>query len=107
MKNHDKVEIANPKGEIILIMPKTDHMGAEMAKKRVGEYLADLKIAVGDQEITPSFATGIATFPEDGQTVKELIGSVSTEGLGRKIIENGQRNLAGEKPLSVETDIEE
>ncbi len=107
VKNHDKVEIANPKGEIILIMPETDHMGAEMAKKRVGEYLAGLKITAGDQEITPSFATGIATFPEDGQTVKELIGSVSTEGLGRKTIENGQRNLAGEKPLSVETGVEE
>ncbi len=95
VKKTDKVEIANPKGEIILIMPETDHMGAQMAKKRVESYVATLEIAVGAQRTTPSFTIGVATFPEDGRTVKALIGSARKE------------SLEGEGSLVIVTDTED
>lgn len=107
VKKNDKVEIVNPKGEIMLVMPETDHLGAQVARKRVGRYAATLEIAVGTQHTIPSFTIGVATFPEDGQTVKGLIGSARKEGLGGRAPKNGYRGLEGEGSSITVTDIED
>jgi hypothetical protein len=71
IKVADKVEIAPPLNEVMLIAPDTDRAGAQALLRRIMRNINKEQAAVRDY--SRSLITSIATYPEDGTTDKELI----------------------------------
>ena len=69
----DKVFLFPPNGEIFFIMPDTDIVGAKKAQKRIDKNIADQKIVLREDEYDPSFTSGAASYPEDGESSEQII----------------------------------
>lgn len=63
--------------EFVLLLPETGGAEAWEAAKRIGRSLHDHEVSLGDGlpwlRVTASF--GVASYPDDGQTVEALIAS--------------------------------
>jgi len=73
VKKTDTVMLSSLHGEILLLMPDTDSMGAQIVQKRIEQNLIGNEIAVGSTQWNPTFISGTATFPEDGGSAEELV----------------------------------
>jgi len=73
VKKTDTIAMSPLHGEILLLMPDTDSMGAQIVQKRIEQNLIGNEIAVGSTQWNPTFISGMATFPENGTSAEELV----------------------------------
>jgi len=73
VKKTDTVAVSPLDGEILVLMPDTDSMGAQTVQKRIEDYITGNKNLIEGKSYRPTFISGMATFPEDGTSAEELV----------------------------------
>ncbi len=73
-KKTDKIVVYPPNGEILFIMPETGSKEALAVEERIGEKIRGEGIELEGTSLCPSFVAAIASFPEHGESAKELVG---------------------------------
>jgi diguanylate cyclase (GGDEF)-like protein len=64
--------------EFLLVLPETADAGADMALERILAALREVTTEVGGRTFVLSASAGVATFPDDGNLVEELVAKAST-----------------------------
>ena len=59
--------------EFTVLMPDTDVEGAEAACQRIKEAVSKLRFTFDDEEVKICLSGGVASYPKDAQTVRDLI----------------------------------
>ncbi len=59
--------------EFTVLMPDTDIDGAGAACKRIKEAVSKLRFTFDDEEVRVCLSGGVASYPQDAQTVRDLI----------------------------------
>ncbi len=74
-ENIREIDIAGRYGgeEFCVVLPDTDREGAQYAAERIRSATEQALIKAYDTQIKTTVSVGIATFPEDGKSMEELI----------------------------------
>ena len=64
--------------EFLLVLPETDDGTADVVLSRLRGALAETVCEAGEQRFMLSASAGVATFPEDGAIVEELVAKATT-----------------------------
>jgi diguanylate cyclase (GGDEF)-like protein len=64
--------------EFLLVLPETDDEAADLMFSRLRGALAETLCESGERRFTLSASAGVATFPEDGAIVEELVAKATT-----------------------------
>lgn len=59
--------------EFTVLMPDTDLKGAKATCQRVKEAVSKLRFTFGDEEVRVTLSGGVASYPNDASTVRDLI----------------------------------
>jgi signal transduction histidine kinase/GGDEF domain-containing protein len=83
IKTKDRMQVSLHKGEITLVLPATDTAGAQVVRERIRQLMAGPDLTEGAQGRRFFFASGSATFPNDGAGAQELV-EVAIRRMGQK-----------------------
>ncbi|MCK5259568.1 MAG: GGDEF domain-containing protein [Candidatus Omnitrophica bacterium] len=74
-ENIREIDIAGRYGgeEFCVILPDTDHQGAQYAAERIRKAIEDALIKAYDASVKITVSIGVSTFPGDGRKMDELI----------------------------------
>ena len=64
--------------EFLLVLPETADQQADAALERVLEGMKELVAEAEGKVLAPTASAGVATYPEDGSTVDELVAKAAT-----------------------------
>lgn len=59
--------------EFLILLPETDLSGAQQVAESIRQTVSSLELKTGEDKIEVSVSIGIARFPQDGQTIRELL----------------------------------
>ncbi|MFH1848182.1 MAG: GGDEF domain-containing protein, partial [Candidatus Omnitrophota bacterium] len=59
--------------EFCVLLPETNKHGAVFVAERLRNFVASNKIKAYDEEVGMTISVGVATFPHDANTAKDLI----------------------------------
>lgn len=64
--------------EFLLVLPETADLGADTALERILQAMGDLRTEAGGRTFALTATAGVATFPDDGNLVEELVAKATT-----------------------------
>ncbi len=64
--------------EFLLVLPETAEQQADVAISRVLSAMQQLAVQVEGQDLIVTASAGVATYPDDGQSVEELVAKATT-----------------------------
>jgi diguanylate cyclase (GGDEF)-like protein len=64
--------------EFLLVLPETADPGADTALDRILQAMKELSIVAGERTFSVTATAGVATFPDDGNLVEELVAKATT-----------------------------
>jgi diguanylate cyclase (GGDEF)-like protein len=75
--------------EFLLVLPETAEQQADSVITRVLAAMRELAVHVGDATLAVTASAGVASFPDDGQTVEELVAKAATTMYTARAMGNG------------------